>query len=122
MKLPNLEEVQERQMTRLNQSWFFQMRPERKHRLKYVVKLSAELERIKAIDVFGTAFGAAVIEFLIEGDYDQMLVYDREMLVYEPMPSTSRTAYDQLWATFKATLQEAVALRPANPQAGDTIQ
>lgn len=114
------ELFEEQQLEKFRQSWFHQMRPERKHRLKYVVKLGAELERIREVSIQSTAFGKGVIEQLIEGDYKEMAEYERTMFNFEleagqrgPDWADWVTKHVELWKKFRAITREAIAMRPS---------
>jgi len=104
------------------------MGPEKRHLLKYVMLLSAELERIKGISNYATAFGETVIEQIIEGNYKEVEMYLKEMLdftdVDRQVPGDDNKegvcSYVQLWFKFRTFTQEAIDTRPANEVAGDT--
>jgi hypothetical protein len=100
-------------------SWFAANRPERKHRIKYVLQLSAELERIKAQSIQATLLGQAAIEDLIEGNYREMIVLHDD-LSFADEDEEFRDRYVQLWTRFRELLQEAYDRRPGQP--GGTLQ
>ena len=103
-----LEEAYEEAFKR---SWFCANRPERKHRIKYVLLLSAELERIKAQSIQATLLGQAAIEDLIEGNYREMIVLRSDLSFDDEF----RDRYVPLWARFRELLQEAYDRRPGQP-------
>lgn len=100
-------------------SWFAANRPERKHRIKYVLQLSAELERIKAQSIQATLIGQAAIEDLIEGNYREMIVLHDD-LSFADEDEEFREKYVPLWIRFRELLQEAYDRRPGQP--GGIIQ
>ena len=99
-------------------SWFTADRTERKHRIKYVALLSAELEKIRAVDIFGTGLGEGAIEQLIEGNYDEMMQYCGDFAFDDE--ADVRARYAPLWKRFRELLTEAYERRPG--QVGATLQ
>jgi hypothetical protein len=113
-----LEDVFEKGYQRsFERSWFSADRAERKHRIKYVVLLSAELEKIRSQNIHATALGEGAIEQLIEGNYDEMMRY-REDFIFDGEEYCEK--YASLWERFRQLLEEAYVRRPG--QSGRMLQ
>ena len=113
-----LEDVFEKGYKRsFERSWFSADRAERKHRIKYVVLLSAELEKIRSQNIHATALGEGAIEQLIEGNYDEMMRY-REDFIFDGEEYCEK--YASLWERFRQLLEEAYVRRPG--QSGRMLQ
>lgn len=93
---------------RVQRSWLMADRAECRARLQVVIELSAELERIKAVERFSTALGAGAIEAIIEGDW-KMAGYYAEDFTFEGQGTEIRDRYGPLWQRFRDLLQAACA-------------
>lgn len=92
---------------RTAQSWFMQPPAEKKRRMQAVLALAAELEKIKAVHIFGTALGEAAIERIIEGDWRGAEEYVDE-LSFCDSPAPEGDAQRELWSKFVAVLGAAI--------------
>jgi hypothetical protein len=117
MKLIVMGKFADHWMKQYQASWLEAMRTERKHRLKYIVKLGAELDRIESVSMFGTAWGKAAIEAIIEGDYEELkrcyvedLDFDDGLTAGQNQPRNDE--YTELWAKFKQLCEECIDNRP----------
>lgn len=88
------------QLERLNRSWTVQAKATRKSRLEAIIQLSIELGKIREIDIFGTAFGGAVIENLIEGDLPDVRAY-AGFMDFACEGEDLRARYVPIWAKFR---------------------
>ncbi len=98
----------EYQLKRAAASWCFQNKEERKHRLHTLTALVVELERIRSIDIFATAFGDMAIEDVIQGDWASVA----ETISWFTFPGDDQQIQDKytpLWEGFRAILLAAVA-------------
>jgi hypothetical protein len=89
-------------------AWCLQDKPTRKHRLTTVMALSVELDAIKKVDIFSTAFGEQVIEAVIQGDWreaEEVVSY----LTFDTERSELREKYDPLWEKFRTLALTACA-------------
>jgi len=89
-------------------AWCLQDKPTRKHRLTTVMDLSVELDAIKKVDIFSTAFGEQVIEAVIQGDWreaEEVVGY----LTFDTERSELREKYDSLWEKFRTLALTACA-------------
>lgn len=86
---------------RLENSWSVIDKKERKRRLAYVIKLSAELHRIKEISPQGTRLAEGIIEDIIVGDL--YCVLDTA----EGFVDGHYGADAELWATFVSLVKDA---------------
>lgn len=87
------------QLERLARSWGVVSREERKGRLRAVMALSVELERIRAVSIFSTGLGEAVIEDIIEGDWEAASALGKHFTFESEGPAT-QAEYGPLWAKF----------------------
>jgi len=96
------------QRKKLEKSWCLQNREERKARREAVIELSVELARIRSVSIFSTAFGEALIESIIEGDWEYALEYAKD-LRFTHERDDIRATYAPLWATFVALAESFCA-------------
>lgn len=80
-------------------SWCFVSFEERNARLRLVIILSVELERIRAVNVFSTRLGEGVIEYVIEGDWKAAWQL-AEHFKFEQEREELRAQYAPLWRRF----------------------
>ncbi len=95
------------QIEQIGKCWFLASKKDRKHRLKSVMLLSVELEAIKKISTFSTAFGEQLIEAIIQGDWkeaEQVLAF---LSFKEDGPEIEKK-YVPLWEGFKAVALFAI--------------
>lgn len=109
-----LERYHEEQMQkRFETSFFSAMRPERRYRVTYIVKMGAELERIETQSSFAVAFGRQAIETLIEGDYKELQGYANRQFFDGFIGDKDQEAnYNKLWERFFQLCEEAYENRP----------
>lgn len=102
------EMVEEHQVKKLLWSYCMAMRPERRARLRAIIELSVELDKIKQKSVFGTAFHEQCIEAIVEGDWEE--VEQTNAFLAEPgcFPE-QRAEYVALWENFLAMVMAACA-------------
>jgi len=92
------------QHERLRRSFCIAEPMDRRHRLRTIVALSAELEKIRKVSIQATAVGERVIEAVIEGDWKDA----EESLGDLVMPETGE-AHAKLWEGFIAIGKTAIA-------------
>jgi hypothetical protein len=90
----------------LKRSWFLADRTERKLRLKYVIELSVELNKIKQHGIFAVGLGEGAIEKIIEGDYEEANRYASDFTFEHDGPEVAKQ-YGPLWERFRELLHEA---------------
>jgi hypothetical protein len=88
-----------------------QNRKEKKRRLHTIVKLSAELERIREKTLNATGLAESVIEDVIEGDW-KMLKEWAEMFTFKDEGEEHRTFMAPIYARFVETCREVHEERP----------
>lgn len=105
----------EHQWEALCRSYVLAMRPERKARLRAIMELSVELDRIKKVSIFGTGFHEQIIEEIIQGDWKQAAETNRLMLDpesatdHQPGWEEHNERYRKLWEGFRAIVMMACA-------------
>lgn len=92
------------QHERLRRSFCIAEPVDRRHRLRTIIALSAELERIRKENISATAIGEHVIEAVIEGDWK----YAEECLGDLVTPESGE-AHGKRWESFIAIGKTAVA-------------
>lgn len=112
--------VEESQVKKLLSSYCMAMRPERRARMRHILELAVELDKIKQKSVFGTAFHEQCIEAIIEGDWEE--VARTNAFLAEPgcMPE-HREEYVKLWENFR-TLVMAACAEAKLRQAGQNVE
>lgn len=100
--------VEEHQVKKLLTSYALAMRPERKARLRAVIELSCELEKIRAKSIFGTANHEQIIEAIIEGDWAEVEKINGWLREPHSLPE-HRDEYLTLWETYHAMVMAHVA-------------
>lgn len=96
----------------LANSFATQDKDERKRRLGFVVKLGAELDRMRSKGLqFGTALAEAAIESVILGDWKMVKDWANDF-TFEHEHEQTRQTYAPLYAPFVGLLQEAFESRP----------
>ena len=99
---------EERQLEEIQNSWCLADKAARKHRLKTLIALVLELEEIKKVSIFSTAFGEMAIEAVIQGDWREL----EEVVGYQTFKAESKEIQDQfapLWEKFRAIAETAIA-------------
>lgn len=114
--------VEEHQVEMLSRSYCLAMRPERKARLRAIIELSVELEKIRAVSIQATGMHESIIESIIEGDWKRAAETDRLTLA-EPKSYHPEQAevYRKLWENFRTILMAAVA-EAARRESGQTTE
>lgn len=97
-----------RRLERVMDSWLFVDWEERRARLEAVVELSAELERIRAVDRFSSLLGAGLIDDLIQGDWDAMERMAGH-LTFSGEDEGTQARYSPLWERFVSLARFAAA-------------
>jgi len=88
-----------------------QAREERRRRMKYLIRLCAEQERLVEEDISATGLSEALIEHLIEGDWNEVRAYI-SILKFEEERHEWRKEIAPRFAKFVAIAQEAYDTRP----------
>jgi len=88
-----------------------QMREERRRRMKYLIALCAEQERLVAEDISATGLSEALIEHLIEGSWIEVKAYI-SMLKFEEERHEWRKHMAKRFEKFVAIAQDAYDTRP----------
>lgn len=103
-----MEKYGEHRLEVISRAWCVVDKWERNHRLRTVVALSVELEKVRSVDRFSSAFGEMAIEAVIQGDWrevDQVA----EFLTFESEGETTAQKYGPLWEDFRTIAQAASA-------------
>lgn len=96
----------------LARSFHRQMRPERTRRLKYVILLSAELERIRReVGIFASGLAEGAIEDVLMGDWRRAKEFAGD-LVFDMEGGEIQEVYQAAYAPFRELLQEVFDTRP----------
>jgi hypothetical protein len=98
--------VEDRQVKALLSSYCLAERPERKARLSTVIELAVELERIKKVSIFATAFHEQAIEAVIEGDWEEAMRINADLNTFCDHDAQAEF-YRALWEGFRATVLAA---------------
>jgi hypothetical protein len=96
---------------RYRRSFVTQPLEEQTRRLKYIVALSAELERMRQTDVFATAWCEYTIKTIIEGDWKMVAMWTESMLFKEEIVDIRNLAAPR-FAKFVEIATEAYETRP----------
>jgi hypothetical protein len=99
---------EERTFEMVHKSWCLQEKAVRRHRLQTVVALILELEEIKKVDIFSTAFGEQAIEAVIQGDWHEVEEVI-EFQTFEAEEPKIRDRYKDLWEKFRIIALTACA-------------
>lgn len=91
---------------KLAASWSLQSRDEQRRRLSAVIRLSAELERIREKEMFATGLAEMAIEAVIEGDWG-LAASMVEGLSFKKERDETRIYAGDLYATFRELLLQA---------------
>lgn len=92
--------------------WFgTQSREERRRRMKYLIQLCAEQERLVSVDISATGLSEALIENVIEGDWISVKSWI-ERLKFEEERKEYRSLMAKRFEKFVAIAQEAYDTRP----------
>jgi ASC-1-like (ASCH) protein len=103
-----LEKFGEHRLETISRAWCIVDKWERKHRLRTVVALSVELEKVRSVDRFSSVLGESAIEAVIQGDWrgvDQVV----EFLTFESEGEKTAQKYGPLWEDFRIIAQAASA-------------
>lgn len=92
----------------VQRSWCLQDKYTRKHRLSTVIALAIELEDIKKVNRFSTAFGEQAIEAVIQGDWRE-LEEVAKFLTFESEIPDIRDQFKPLWEKFRTLALTACA-------------
>lgn len=104
------EALQHMAIERFTRSLGEQERPEKTRRMKYIVELSATLQKIyDAEEVFGTAILEGMIEDIITGDWRGVDIWTNDK---EGAEEYTRTRCPELYAQFLAIARRAYETRP----------
>jgi len=93
------ERFAEHQAKRLAASWFCADRNEQRARLRLVIALAVELEKIRSVSIFATGLGEGLIEYVIEGDWDRVSDAAQGFKFKDERDET-RSEYEPLWRDF----------------------
>jgi hypothetical protein len=111
----------EHQWEALCRSYVQASREERKGRLRAILELAVELDKIRAVSIFRTSFHESAIESIIEGDWKQVA----EIHSWLGSPETGSPELDakfvSLWETFRAIVLSASA-EAARRQSGEKVE
>jgi len=88
-------------------SFFAASGREKRRRLHWVIVLSAEYERVLAVDLFGTRMMLSDIENVIDGDWEYLRSSERDW-AYEKEDEEVRARYGPLHAPWRGLLQAIV--------------
>jgi hypothetical protein len=108
------------QLKQIGRAWCMVDRPERKHRLRTIIQLSVELEAIKSVSIFSTAFGEQLIEAIIQGDWREAELVLSFLSFQEDGPEVAEK-YIPLWEKFNAVALSAIN-ENKNMVAGNKIE
>ncbi len=111
-----MELVHSARISEIERSWPFQDKDERKARLRTIIALSVELDKIKAVSTFSTLLGAGAIEDVIEGDWKSVSMWASFFTFEQEGPEYVQN-YGPLWQGFVAILRGA-AVEAAQRKAG----
>jgi len=103
-----LEMFEEKQLEEILRSWCLADKAARKHRLKTVIALVFELDEIKKVNIFSTAFGEMAIEAVIKGDWKEL----EEVVGYQKFEAETpdiRAQFAPLWENFRLIAETAIA-------------
>lgn len=116
-----METFAEHQWEALCRSYVQVDREERRGRLRAILELAVELDKIRAVSIFGTAFHESLIESVIEGDWKQ--VAEIHSWLGNPMTGNpeQNAKYESLWETFRAIVLSASA-EAAKRQSGEKVE
>jgi hypothetical protein len=99
---------------KIAQSWPLQPREEQRRRLTAVVRLSAELERVREKENFATRLAEMAIEAVIEGDW-KMVEEWVEHFSFEDERDEIRIPSSATFATFRELLLQALRVGREGP-------
>lgn len=88
-----------------------QTREEKARRMKYLVRMAAEQERIEAQDIFATRWSQACIEAVIEGDWNAVEMWTKELTFEKEHPHIKELAARR-FVKFVEIAKEALDTRP----------
>ncbi len=94
---------------RLQRSFCLARRDERKGRLRAIIALSVELERLRAESLFATGLAEQVIEDIIEGEWGSALQLGLHFS-FEDESEPIRTQEQPRWARFVEIVRTEAAL------------
>jgi hypothetical protein len=92
-------------------SFVNQPRPERKRRLGLLIRLSAELLKVREQTSFGTGLAEAVLEDLIEGDWKMLREWAKHFS-FEDEDEEIRAKYIPIYAKFVGLCKEGYEDQP----------
>lgn len=95
------------QLDEILRSWCIVSKEERKHRLKTVIALSVEVERIRSISNFYIIFGELGIEAVIKGDWDELKELS-DVQTFHIESKELRTKFAPLWEKFREIANKAI--------------
>jgi len=88
-----------------------QARDEKKRRMKYLIALCAEQERLVESDISATGLSEALIEALVQGDWNEVKSW-ASALTFEEENQSWREEMQKRFAKFVEIAQEAYETRP----------
>ncbi len=98
----------EHELKRIQLAWCLASKAERDLRLRAVIQLSVELDKIKQVDIFATRLGESVIEDIIQGSWDMAKSSVKDWTFHDESPSV-REKYAPLWEAFRVTIEAMCA-------------
>lgn len=104
-------------LRRLEQCFYLADHDERKARVRAVIALSAELERIRSVDIFSTGLGESLIEDVIEGEWRGVADL-AEHFTFQSESQECRDRYAPLWAKFVDTARMETRMAEARLRGG----
>lgn len=94
-------------MKQVSRSWCLASREESKLRLRTVMALSVELDRIKRVSIFSTGLAEGAIEAVIEGDWKRAAEWGSDLTFADD--SIAKESHGALWEPFVILLRAACA-------------
>jgi hypothetical protein len=93
---------------KLAASWALQDRAEQKRRLGAVIRLSAELERIREKESFATRLAELAIESVIEGDWKMVAEWAEHFSFADERDNEIRIHAEPVYAAFRELLLQVL--------------
>jgi hypothetical protein len=96
------------QLEEILRSWCLVPKQERKHRLKTIIDLSIEVERIRSISNFYITFGELGIEAVIKGDWEELQDISNSQ-TFRTESKELQAKFFPLWEKFREIANKAIA-------------
>jgi len=96
---------------RMQNAFWMQERSEQKRRLDFIIRLSAEYQRILEKTIQSTGIARAAIEDVIDGDWEGLRI-SREMFTFEGEHQDAIDRYAPIFAEFVRIIDEALQTIP----------